>query len=124
MKKTGLTRLTLIFLVFIFSCSSNSDFKKDVAGISESMCRNIEIMNKLKAANPADSATVKKLQADAQQVQAEMKMLYKKFTTTYKDKLKDDKFNKSFSRELRKSLLDCPHLSKQERENFERELSN
>ena len=124
MKKNGFLFIIAILLVFIYSCGSNDDFKKDVAGISESMCRNIEVMNKLKAVNPSDSETVRKLQSDAHQVQTEMTELYKEFEAKYKDRMKNDKFGKNFARELRKSMLNCPHLSKKDRENFERELEN
>lgn len=124
MKKNYLLLLVAVFLVFVYSCSNDNGFKKDVEGISQSMCRNIDVMNKLKAANPADSGTIKKLQADAYKVQGEMTVLYKEFEAKYKDKMKDDKFNKNFARELRKSMLNCSSLSKQQRDDFEKELSN
>jgi len=124
MKKNWLLLVVTIGLVFLYSCSSDSTFKNDVERISQSMCRNIDVMNRLKATNPSDSATVKKLQADAHQVQVEMTGLYKEFETKYKDKMKDDKFNKNFARELRRSMLNCPSLSKKDREEFEKELEN
>lgn len=122
--KNGLLLVVAVSLVVIYSCNSDSTFKKDVEGISQSMCRNIDVMNRLKAANPADSVTVKKLQADAHQVQVEMTVLYKEFESKYKEKMKDDKFNKNFAKELRKSMLNCPSLSKKDREEFERELAD
>ena len=76
------------------------------------MCRNIEIMNKMKAASPMDSATMKNLRSQAHQLQIEMTIVYKEFNDKYGEKVKDQKFTKKFNRELRKAMLGCPSLSK------------
>ena len=111
-----------IGVVLLFSGCGNRELIEDAAKIGDAMCRNIEIMNKLKAANPTDSVTMQKLRSQAHQLQIEMTIVYKEFGDKYGDKTKDTKFNKKFNRELRKAMLDCPALSKKDREMFEQEL--
>jgi len=96
--------------------------KQDAKNIADAMCKNIEAMNKLKAANPGDSAIVKKLQMEAKQVQIEMTIVYQEFKDKYKEKVNEEKFNKEFAKELRKSMLDCPHLSAKDKEQFQKEM--
>jgi ABC-type tungstate transport system permease subunit len=112
----------ILGIVLLFSGCGNHELKEDAAKIGDAMCRNIEIMNKMKAANPSDSATLIKLREQAHQLQIEMTIVYKEFGDKYGDKTKDPKFNKKFNRELRKAMLDCPSLSKQDREMFEKDL--
>jgi hypothetical protein len=112
----------LLGVVLLFSGCRNRELKEDAAKIGDAMCRNIEIMNKMKAANPADSVTLEKFRSQAHQLQIEMTIVYKEFSDKYGDKTKDQKFNKQFNRELRKAMLDCPSLSKKDRELFEQEL--
>jgi len=112
----------ILGVVLLFSSCENRELKEDAAKIGDAMCRNIEIMNKMKAANPADSAVMQKLRSQAHQLQIEMTIVYKEFSDKYGDKTKDLKFNKKFNRELRKAMLDCPSLSKKDRELFEQEL--
>jgi len=112
----------ILGVVLLFSGCENRELKEDAAKIGDAMCRNIEIMNKMKAANPADSAVMQKLRSQAHQLQIEMTIVYKEFSDKYGDKTKDLKFNKKFNRELRKAMLDCPSLSKKDLELFEQEL--
>ena len=112
----------LLGVVLLFSGCGNRELKEDAAKIGDAMCRNIEVMNKMKAANPMDTATMSKLRAQAHQLQIEMTIVYKEFGDKYGEKTKDQKFNKKFNRELRKAMLDCPSLSKKDREMFEKEL--
>lgn len=112
----------LIGVVLLFSGCGNRELKEDAAKVGDAMCRNIEIMNKIKAANPADSVTMQKLRSQAHQLEIEMTIVYKEFGDKYGEKTKDPKFNKKFNRELRKAMLDCPSLSKKDRELFEEEL--
>jgi predicted nuclease with TOPRIM domain len=101
----------------------NNDLKKETDEIGDAMCRNIEVMNKLRSANPNDTATISKLQEDVKKIQAEMTILYQKFKTKYGDKAQDKAFNKKFSTELRRTMLDnCQSLSKQDREQFQKDL--
>jgi hypothetical protein len=111
-----------IGVVLLFSGCGNRELKEDAARIGDAMCRNIEIMNKMKAANPADSAVMQKLRSQAHQLQIEMTIVYKEFNDKYGEKTRDQKFTKKFNRELRKAMLDCPSLSKKDRELFEQEL--
>ena len=113
----------ILGVVLLFSGCENRELKEDAAKIGDAMCRNIEIMNKMKAANLADSAVMQKLRSQAHQLQIEMTIVYKEFSDKYGDKTKDLKFNKKFNRELRKAMLDCPSLSKKDRELFEQELT-
>lgn len=113
----------MIVVVFVLAgCGGNKELKKDAKDIAEVMCKNIEIMNRVYAANPADSVQVEKLQQEAKQIQIEMTIVYQEFKTRNKNKLTDDKFNKDFAQELRKAMLECPHLSMEDREAFEKEL--
>jgi len=111
-----------IGIVLFFSGCGNRGLKEDAVKIGDAMCRNIEIMNKLRAANPSDSATLEKLHSQQHQLEIEMTILYKEFGDKYKEKTKDPKFNKNFARELRKAMIDCPSLSKEDREQFEKDL--
>jgi outer membrane murein-binding lipoprotein Lpp len=112
----------ILGVVLLFSGCGNRELKKDAAKVGDAMCRNIEIMNKMKAANPADSVTMQNLRAQAHQLEIEMTIVYKEFGDKYGEKTKDPKFNKKFNRELRKAMLDCPSLSKKDREMFEQDL--
>jgi len=109
------------FVLLFFGCG-NRELKEDAAKVGDAMCRNIDIMNKIRAANPADSATLQKLHAQAHQLEIEMTIVYKEFGDKYGEKTKDPKFNKKFNRELRKAMLDCPSLSKKDRDQFESDL--
>jgi len=120
-------KLTLLFptiALLMVSCGGNTELDKDTKGIADAMCKNIEVMNKLREADPADTTLTLKLQGDAKQVQIEMTILYQEFKDKYGDKAEDEKFNKDFSKKLRKFMLDCPHLSKKDREEFERQLES
>jgi len=108
-------------IIFLSGCG-NKELKKDAKDIADVMCKNIEVMNKLRGADPSDTVQVGKLQKEAKQVQIEMTIVYQEFKAKYKNKLQDDKFNKDFAKELKKSMLDCPHLSAKDREAFEKEL--
>ena len=114
--------IPLLFFLFIFSSCKN-ELMDDAAKVGDAMCRNIEIMNKIKAANPSDSVNMQKLRSEAHQLEIEMTIVYKEFGDKYGDKTKDPAFNKKFNRELRKAMLNCPSLSKEDRELFEKEIS-
>jgi hypothetical protein len=112
----------LICICLLISGCGNHELKKDAARIGDAMCRNIEILNKMKAANPVDSVVMNDLRSQSDKLQKEMTVLYKEFNDKYGEKIKDQKFTKKFNRELRKAMLDCPSLSKKDRELFEEEL--
>ncbi|MCX6287900.1 MAG: hypothetical protein NTY96_12375 [Bacteroidetes bacterium] len=118
--------LSIIFVtsvIILTSCGGNAELKKDAKNIAVAMCRNIETMNNLKAANPADSAKINQLRAKEKQAEVEMTILYQEFKAKYKEKVSDKKFSEEFSRELRKAMLDCPYLSKEDRASFEKEIN-
>lgn len=110
--------------IFMVSCKGgNADLKKDAKNIADAMCQNIETMNNLKACDPADSVKIKKLRAKEKQAEIEMTVLYQEFKAKYKDKVADKEFAKEFAVELRKAMLDCKYLSKEDRANFEKEIN-
>jgi hypothetical protein len=113
----------IIGIVLILSGCGNRELKEEAAKVGDAMCRNIEIMNKMRDADPADSVTLQKLKMQAHQLEIEMTIVYKEFGDKYGDKTKDPKFNKRFNRELRRAMLDCPSLSKKDRDLFEKELN-
>jgi hypothetical protein len=119
----------VVFLSFVISCfllfpgcKSGMDLKKDAAVISEVMCRGLDIQNKLRMASPNDTAAINKLQLASRDLQLEMTNLYQEFKKKWSEKLNDQEFNKRFSDELRKAILNCPHLSKEDREQFQNDL--
>jgi hypothetical protein len=123
MQKRDVFLSLLIPGVLLFaSCKSGPDLKKDAAVISEVMCRGLEIQNKMRMAPPNDTAAINKLQHASQDLQNEMTSLYQEFKKKWSEKLNDKEFNKQFSEELRKAILDCPHLSKEDREQFQNDL--
>jgi hypothetical protein len=122
MKSRTLLFSILLGVIIISSGCGNRSLKRDAAKVGDAMCKNIEVVNKLRAANPSDSVTVAKIQAQVQQVQSEMATVFKEFREKYGDKTKDPSFNKEFNRELRKAMLNCPYLSKADREMFEKDL--
>jgi len=122
MRMKNILLIPVAFLMIFFAgCGGvNREIKQDAKNIADAMCKNIEAMNKLRAANPGDSMLVEKLQMEAKQVQIEMTILYQEFKAKYKEQIKEEKFNKEFSKELRKAMLDCKSLSPKEREQFEK----
>jgi len=125
MKKSKLLILVTSGIFLFAGCGGASkELKQDAKNIAEAMCKNIEAMNKLKAADPGDTAIIQELQEESKQVQIEMTILYQEFKNKYKEKVNEGKFNKEFAEELRKCMIDCPHLSAKEKEQFKREVEN
>jgi len=120
--KQVLSILILAAVVVAFSsCKrANKELQKDAKNIAVAMCRNIETMQNLKTANPADSAKMTSLRAKEKEAEVEMTILYQEFKAKYKDKISDKKFSDEFAVELRKAMLDCPYLSKEDRASFEK----
>jgi len=116
-----LTGLIVIIFILTGCGEASAELKKDTKNIADVMCKNIEAMNKLRAANQNDSLQLAKLQMEAKQVQIEMTILYQEFKDKYKKKITDEKFKKSFAKELRQAMIDCPYLSAKDREQFEKE---
>ena len=64
--------LTAVVMAFSSCKRANKELQKDAKNIAVAMCRNIETMQKLKAAKPGDSVLVKQLQLERQLIDAEM----------------------------------------------------
>jgi len=118
--------LSGIIIALIFSISgcgdSDKELKKNAKDFADKVCRNIEIIQKLRATNPADSLSIQKLQEERQRVDSEMMVLSNEFKKKYGDKVKNPEFIKEYRKFLNESMLDCKFLSKEDRANFEREL--
>ena len=112
----------ILGIVLVTSGCGDRGLKEQAAKVGDAMCRNIEIMNKIRDADPADSVNMEKLKMQAHQLEIEMTIVYKEFGDKYGEKAKDPKFIKKFNRELRKTMLDCPSLSQKDRALFEKEL--
>jgi len=108
-------------IMLLASCGSHN-LKKDAQKIADAMCRNLEVMNKLRTINPNDTLGTRALQDEDKALQDEMQKLYKDFREKYGEKTKDPEFSKSFSRELRKAMMNCEYLSKEDREQLEKEI--
>jgi len=122
--KTILYSVLIAGIIVFSGCNrENQELKQDAKNIAESMCKSIETMTKLKAANPADSIQIQKLQGEAQNVQKEMTVLYDEFKKKYGEKATTPEFNKKFGKYLREAMLDCKYLSKEDRAAFEKELA-
>jgi hypothetical protein len=123
----GIKSLFAFFLfsgLLIFAGCKHDDLSKDAQVIGDAMCKNIEISGKLRAVNPNDTAAINKLQRESKALSTEMTILYTEFKEKWGEKAKDKEFSKKFSNELRKAMLNCPHLSKEDREQFKKDLEN
>ena len=115
--------LSFLFIVIIIpGCGKNKELKKDASNIADAMCRSIEIMNRLKVTDPQDTIKINDLQLKYQHIQSEMEILYTEFRKKYEDRMKDSQFNKDFANELRKAILNCRYLSKEDRVKYEKEI--
>lgn len=121
--KSLLSIILLGGVILLSSCGGNKELKADAKNIAVAMCRNIETMNNLKSADPSDSAKMLKLRSKEKEAEVEMTVLYQEFKAKYKNKVSDPKFSKEFAKELRKAMLDCPYLSKEDRASFEKEIA-
>lgn len=122
MKINTVLSILLITVIFVFSgCMENKELKKDVANIADAMCRITGVMQKLRAADPADSVAFAKLQKEEKQCEIEMTILNHEFQEKYKSKLSDKKFLKEYGKDFRKAILNCPNLSKEDKERYEKE---
>jgi hypothetical protein len=114
--------ILITVIIVISGCGENKELKKDVANIADAMCKITGAFHKLSEASPADSVAFEELQMEAKQCQIEMTILNNEFQQKYKSNLTNNKFKKEYSREFRKAILNCPHLSKEDREKYEKEI--
>jgi hypothetical protein len=122
--RNWLPALMIALIIALAGCGGNEELDRDAKNIADAMCKNIDVMNKIRDANPSDSALLAGLQAEAEQVRMEMAALYKDFEQKYGEKAKTEEFSREFSKSLRKSILECPHLTKEDRERFEKEVED
>ena len=123
MNRFAVLFVLLLPVILALPGCKQDDIKKDTAKIGDAMCRNIDVMGRLRMARPDDTAAINALQAEVRKIQEEMTGLYKEFNKKYGNKVNDIEFSREFSRELRKTMLDnCRSLSKQDREQFEKDL--
>lgn len=114
--RTALVALSVTAIIALAGCSNNT-LKKDVEPLADAMCRFIELENKLKAVqDTADSVTLAGLMDARKQLTIEMTVLNKEFQDKYGDKIKDADFGKKFGKIMNDQLLECPHLSKEDRD--------
>jgi hypothetical protein len=124
MKRLHFPLLTIFVITLVVSACNreNTELKKEAKVIAEAMCRSIETMNKLGSANASDTLAVMKLQSESQAIGEEMANMHEAFNKKFSKQIEDPGFKKEFSKYLREAMLECPHLSKEERENFSKEM--
>lgn len=111
-------------IIGISGCGSeNKELKKEAKGIADVMCRSMEAMKNLRAADPADSIMIHKLQQEYARVESEMTILYEDFRTKYGEKTTSKEFSKQFRKYLNEAMLDCKSLSKEDRASFEKGMN-
>ncbi len=118
--------ITIVFLalaIFGLSGCGNNQLKEDVVPLSETMCKFIEIQNNLKAAREeADSLNIQKYEAEKHKITVEMTILNTEFQEKYGELISDQEFGKKFKKEMNKAMIDCPHLSVEDREKMQAEI--
>ena len=112
-------------ILFFTGChKKNKEFQKDVDGLGDVMCRIMEASNKIlltKSTDPLDTLTLQELQMKKHDLEIEMTILNTEFNQKYGKQTKDEKFVKDFGSEIKKSMLKCKYLSKEDREKYEKE---
>jgi len=119
--KSLLLPITIIGLIGFSGCSNQ--LAEDVEPLASAMCKYIGIQNDLKkAVEGNDSINIHLFTAERNKLQIEMTILNREFNEKYGDKIKDQKFGKKFKREMNKAIIDCPHLSPEDRDRIKEEL--
>ena len=120
MKKTLFT-IGIIAALMLSGCGGNKELKESVQPIADEMCKFIDIQNQLKmAVEMSDSARIDSLSDIRYKIQIEMTVLNEEFNAKYKDKTNDEKFLKEYKKLMNEALLECPHLSEQDRKMMEK----
>ena len=114
----------LFFGILCFSGCRHEDksFIKDVAALGDARCRFLEVSNKLLATAPQDVANFQELKSKLNDLDKEMTTLNAEFKSKYGKKMTDPGFIKDFKTEIRRSMLNCKFLSKEDREIFMKEV--
>jgi spermidine/putrescine-binding protein len=113
----------IVLVTGISGCGGgNRELKKDATVFADAMCRNMEAMQKLRATAPADTANIRKFQAERNRIDAEMTALYEAFRKKYGAKVEVPEFTKEYRKYLNEAMLECKFLSKEDRVIFERQV--
>lgn len=111
--------------ILLSGCGGNEELKENVQPVANAMCKFIEVQNLWKnAAEANDSVRIDSLNNIRQQLQIEMTVLNEEFKTKYGDKLNDEKFLKEYKKVMNDALLECPHLTKEDREMMEKGMGD
>jgi hypothetical protein len=122
MKPFRILMLLTIVVVFAACDRETRELKKEVNRIADAMCRNIDVMHRLQAVTPDDTTGQVALQQELEKIQQELETLNSGFREKYSAKINDQAFRDHFNKLLREAMLECKSLSKEDRENFEREV--
>ena len=117
----------LFFLSFSTGCSnSDAEFKKDVAALADVYCRILEVSNNLLLAQTnqqTDSKTIEFLMEKKKQLETEQAKLNADFRNKYEKNFKDPQFMTKVSKGINESMLNCKFLSKEDKEQYQKEIS-
>jgi PBP1b-binding outer membrane lipoprotein LpoB len=109
-KKTLFT-IGIIAALMLSGCGGNKELKESVQPIADEMCKFIDIQNQLKmAVEMSDSARIDSLSNIRKQIQIEMTVLNEEFNAKFKE----------YKKLMNEALLECPHLSTEDREMMEK----
>jgi hypothetical protein len=100
---------------------ADRELNNEARKISDAMCKSLDVMHKLQTANPADCVLVRKLRLQVEDNKIEMTTLYTEFRKKYTKQINTPEFNQKFHKLMAKAMLDCKCLSKEDRENFEKD---
>jgi len=113
----------LFFAVSLLPACSSDKLKQDVAPLADAMCQYIGIQNDLRAAIEAnDSVAIQQYSTAKNKMTVEITVLNQEFQEKYGDLVKDQEFGKKFKRAMNEAMIDCPHLSAEDRDRMEEEL--
>ena len=106
-------------------CGGNKELQENIQPIADAMCMFIDVQNQMKTAVEAnDSVTIDSLSKIRQQLQIEMTVRNEEFKAKYNEKLNDEKFLKEYKQLMNEALLECKHLSKEDREMMEKGMGD
>jgi hypothetical protein len=115
----------LIAAILLSGCGGNKALKEDVQPVADAMCKFIDIQNQMKqAVEVNDSVRIDSLSNIRHQLQIEMTVLNEEFKSKYGEKTNNEKFLKEYKTLMNEALLECPHLSKEDREMMEKGMGD
>lgn len=123
MKRWTLAVLAIFMISLNPGCRpENTELKAEAQQQADAMCRSMEVMQALKSTAPADSARVDSLQKASEALSAELQELHGRFLEKYRDKMAEKPFSDEFAAYLNEAMLNCPHLTAEDRALFERRV--